>query len=618
MRVPSTPSTVSIDQAWSDLRRHLEWTRNEPTVVMVAAQTRAQTQDLKERVALWCRRAHEPWSEPEAEQTLLSWLSRHLPVPGVLFLDLWDERVRRRVLHALNEMRIRLARPGGGCVIVCGPIALLSDAAREAADLWSIRSLTCVIGSGSGEMMDLPQRREEDDGSGSLGADDGSRYRSTWSITVPPDQRTPELAATIRETDRARRLLPAEPVKAREILDALPENPSPLASTLRGLTGAEIGGLLDDVVTVEMKLKMVLGNLAQLPPSFRRQTADTALMIAMTFGAVDAAGAAAQELVRFARGLEEVLGTPEARRGLSVAWNNLGRAAQARGDWATAAAAYQESLAIRKELERSLGTPESRRDLSVAWSNVGDVARARGDWDAAEDAYRESLVLARGLEEELGTPESRRDLSIALSNVGRAARARGDWDAAEDAYLKSLELALGLEEELGTPEARRGLSVAWNNLGRVAWARGDWDAAQDAYLESLVLARGLEEVLGTPESRRDLSVALNNVGRVAEARGDWHAAQDVYLESLVLARGLEEVLGTPESRRDLSISLDNVGQVAEVRGHWDAAEKAYLESLEIRRELENLLGTPQAQQDVSTSQENLRRLSQKRADLGDL
>ena len=44
MRVPSAPSTVSVDHAWSDLRRHLEWTRNEPTVVMIAAQTRIQTQ----------------------------------------------------------------------------------------------------------------------------------------------------------------------------------------------------------------------------------------------------------------------------------------------------------------------------------------------------------------------------------------------------------------------------------------------------------------------------------------------------------------------------------------------------------------------------------------------
>ena len=366
MRVPSAPSTVSVDHAWSDLRCHLEWTRNEPTVVMIAAQTRIQTQDMKERAALWCRRAHEPWTEPEPEQLLTSWLSRYLPVPGVLFLDMWDERVRRSVLHALNEMRIRLARPGGGCVMVCGPIALLGDAAREAADLWSIRSLTCVIGSSSGELADRPQRYEEGDSFNSAGANDGSRYRSTWSITVPPDQRTPELSATIRETDRARRLLPTEPWRAREVLDALPEDPSPLAVTFRGLIRAEIGGLLDDVVTVEVNLKAVMETLADFPAPLRSQVADAVLAIAMTFGAVDVAEPAARELERLARGLEELLGTPEARRDLSVALDNVGRVARARGEWGVAEVAYRESLEVRRGLEELLGTPEARQDVSTS------------------------------------------------------------------------------------------------------------------------------------------------------------------------------------------------------------------------------------------------------------
>lgn len=377
MRVPSTPSTVSIDYAWSDLRRHLEWTRNEPTVVMVAAQTRAQTQDMKERAALWCQRAHEPWSDPE--QFLTSWLRRHLPVSGVLFLDLWDDEVRLRVLHALNEMRVRLARPGGGCVIVCGPIALLSEASREAADLWSIRSLTCVIGSSSGDLVDRPQRREEDDSSGSMGADDGSRYRSTWSIAVPPDQRAPKLAATVRETDRARRLLPIEPWRAREILDSLPEDPSPLAVTFRGLTRAEIGGLLDDAVTVEVNLKAVLETLVDFPPFLRYQVADAVLDIAMTFGVVDVAEPAARELERLARGLEESLGTPEARRDLSVSLDNVGRVAEVRGDWDTAQVAYQQSLQIRRELEDLLGTPQAQQDVSTSEEHLRRLSQKRAD-----------------------------------------------------------------------------------------------------------------------------------------------------------------------------------------------------------------------------------------------
>ena len=473
MRVPTAPSTVSIDQVWSDLRRHLEWTRNEPTVVMIAAQTRAQTQDLKERAALWCRRTHEPWSEPEPEQLLSLWLSRHLPVPGVLFLDLWDDEVRRRVLHILNEMRIRLARPGGGCVMVCGPIALLSDAAREAADLWSIRSLTCVIGSSSSDLVDRPQRREEDDRSRSVGASDGSRYRSTWSITVPPDQRTPELAVTIRETDRARRLLPTEPWRAREILDALPEEPSPLAVAFRGLTRAEIGGLLDDTVTVEVNLKAVLETLADFPAPLRSQVADAVLAIAMTFGAVDAAAPAARERERSARGLVESLGTPEARRDLSVSLNNVGRVALARGEWDAAEAAYQESLGLARGLEESLGTPEARRDLSISLDNVGQVAEARGEWDAAEAAYQESLEIRRGLEESLGTPEARRDLSVSLDNVGQVAEARGEWDAAEEAYRESLEIRRELDDLMGTPQAQQDVSTSQENLKRLSQKRAD-------------------------------------------------------------------------------------------------------------------------------------------------
>ena len=426
MRVPTAPSTVSIDQAWSDLRRHLEWTRNEPSVVIVAAQTRAQTQDLKERAALWCRRVHEPWSEPEPEQLLSPWLSRHLPVPGVLFLDMWEEQVRRSVLHALNEMRIRLARPGGGCVMVCGPIALLSDAAREAADLWSIRSLTCVIGSSFRELVDRPQRREEDDQSRSVGASEGSRYRSTWSITVPPDQRTPELVVTIRETDRARRLLPTEPWRAREILDALPEDPSPLAVAFRGLTRAEIGGLLDDIVTVELNLKAVMDTLADFPAPLRSQVADAVLAIAMTFGAVDVAEPAARELERLARGLVESLGTPQARRDLSVALDNVGRVSEALGEWDAAEAAYRESMEIRRGLEESLGTPQARRDLSVSLDNVGQVAEARGDWDAAQTAYLESLELARELEDLLGTPQAQRDVSTSQENLKRLSQKRAD------------------------------------------------------------------------------------------------------------------------------------------------------------------------------------------------
>jgi len=60
--------------------------------------------------------------------------------------------------------------------------------------------------------------------------------------------------------------------------------------------------------------------------------------------------------------------------------------AETRGDWDAAEAAYQESLALARELEEMLGTPRARRDLSVSLDNVGRVALSRNDLVAADDA----------------------------------------------------------------------------------------------------------------------------------------------------------------------------------------------------------------------------------------
>ena len=45
-------SAVSIDEAWSDLHHHLDWTRGEGTLVFIATESRVQAGDLRERAAL--------------------------------------------------------------------------------------------------------------------------------------------------------------------------------------------------------------------------------------------------------------------------------------------------------------------------------------------------------------------------------------------------------------------------------------------------------------------------------------------------------------------------------------------------------------------------------------
>ena len=135
---------VGVDQAWSDLRHHLDWTKGEPTVVFLAAQSHDQVDDHRERTVLWCRRNRERWTLCEPDAGSVDWLRRELLRSGVLWLDLWEEGCRVEVLHALNELRIRLSCSGGGCLVLCGPVPLLGESAYEAVDRYYEESTTIL------------------------------------------------------------------------------------------------------------------------------------------------------------------------------------------------------------------------------------------------------------------------------------------------------------------------------------------------------------------------------------------------------------------------------------------------------------------------------------------
>ena len=425
MALGKSLSAVSIDEAWSDLRHHLDWTQGKGTLVFIATESRAQAESLRERAALWAQRTGEPWMRAPADESTAPWLRRHLPQPGILWVELWDDAARLAALHVLNEVRIRFARPGGGCLVLCGPVRLLEESAREAADLWSIRSFAHAVRGVVPTYTEMAPERTE------VPLSSNGGYRSVWRVTLLPEMRNERAAAVLRDVDQARALLSSDPVHARRLLDGSKNADSELARVLFGLVRAEIGGLFDDVVAVEANLSSTLKHMADFPSDFRVQVADTALGIGERFGAYDAAAAAATESLGVRRGLVDVLGTPESRRDLSVSLNNVGRVAEARGDWVAAGRAYEESLGVRRGLVDVLGTPESRRDLSVSLDTVGRVAEARGDWGAAGRAYEESLDLARDLADSLGTPESLRDLVISLSNLAGVVEQLGDAERAE-------------------------------------------------------------------------------------------------------------------------------------------------------------------------------------------
>lgn len=397
--MPSQESSeaVSADQAWSDLRHHLEWTRHEPTVVFIAAQSRDQSDDLRNRTALWCRRNREQWTPREAEGSA-DWLRRKLPMPGVLWLDLWaEERYLTENLHVLNELRIRLSCPGGGCLVVCGPVSLLRETAREAADLWSVRSFAHIVRTA---LPPLVPARPAVDSANWQELAGGEKYSPTWRLTVPEQLRTPEASAALQEVSRSRFLLPADPAGARQVLDDARVGKSLVQRIVFGLTRAEVSGLLGDGVGVEANLTSVVSVLQELPRGFRVDVSGVVRQIGEVFGAYNAAAEAARDSLGARRELVELLGTPESRRDLSVSLNNVGRVAELRGDLGEAADCFQESLEVARALADAQGTLQALKDLLTVLAHRTRIANKAGDTAVAgqltDEARRLDAVVTDG------------------------------------------------------------------------------------------------------------------------------------------------------------------------------------------------------------------------------
>jgi tetratricopeptide (TPR) repeat protein len=212
----------------------------------------------------------------------------------------------------------------------------------------------------------------------------------------------------------------------------------------------------------------------------------------------------------------------------------LGRVAEAR------ALSLQVLAESRRRLAANGAEPsEALRDVSVSLDNVGRVAQAQGQWQEAEQVYRESLEISRELLKRLGgTPEALRDVSVSLNNVGRVAQVQGQWQEAEQVYRESLEISRELLKRLGgTPEALRDVSVSLNMVGRVARAQGQWQEAEQVYRESLEIRRELLKRLGgTPEALDDLALvllALADIPDLAQAP-QWRAEALTLTQQLVL------------------------------------------------------------------------------------
>lgn len=236
----------------------------------------------------------------------------------------------------------------------------------------------------------------------------------------------------------------------------------------------------------------------------------------------------------------------EQQLNVAVVMNQLGRAAQERGELAQAEDWYLQSLQIKESLDDDFGAANTCQNLGV-------VTQMRGNLAGAEKWYRKSLVLRKHLDDRPG-------VAAAYHHLGGIALRRGQLDQAESWLMK----ALVANEEIGDQSR---IAHSHHQIGNLALERGLLEQAERAFRKALTV----HEKLGNPSG---LGGVYNQLGTVAVHREKLEQAEQWYLKAVEIKKSLGE-------RPDLGSSYQNLGVVYHLQGKSDQAVEWILESLRI-------------------------------------
>jgi serine/threonine protein kinase/tetratricopeptide (TPR) repeat protein len=232
---------------------------------------------------------------------------------------------------------------------------------------------------------------------------------------------------------------------------------------------------------------------------------------------------------------------------------------------------------------------QAKRDLSVSYQNLGNVYVQLGATDKAVRSYQQSLELSEALAKLTpNDPQATRDLFVSYNKLGDMQLKLGATDRALQSYPRALELTEALvKTDPESAVAKRDLSTSHDRLGNVHLQLGAAEKALESYQQGLKLRAAL--VASAPDSaeaKRDLSVSHNKLGDVYLKLG----ATDKALQSYQHGRELSEALAkldpkSAQAQRDLSFSYGRLGDVHMKLGRAVQALQSYQRSLGLREAL---------------------------------
>lgn len=197
-------------------------------------------------------------------------------------------------------------------------------------------------------------------------------------------------------------------------------------------------------------------------------------------------------LDHFERALTFERGRPDNASRLANCLNDVGIAAQVRGDLDRARAAYEEAIVVAR-------AGDARRTLGTLSFNLGNLAWQSGDFDEATTHLDQALLLF----EEGGF---KRDQAFPLYGQGMVALLTGRLEQATDLFQRSHRLRTEAED-------RRGMADCLIGLGRAALQKDDLETARQHLRDAVVLHTEVA-------SRRGLAECLEAFALLHERQGD--------------------------------------------------------------------------------------------------
>lgn len=208
-----------------------------------------------------------------------------------------------------------------------------------------------------------------------------------------------------------------------------------------------------------------------------------------TTARIEEAKTVVEEALRLARALDD-------RTLTTMAYQRLGDAAWAQGEYQQHRMAYEQALALAKTIERPQSEVQS-------FSNLGMNHDMRGEYSHAIHYYQAALVLTRA-------HGDRPTENVIYNNLGVSSALLGDYTEALRYYQETLQISRQLGDQEGSGFANLNLGLLHNSLG-------GWQQARYYGERALKIFRMIDNHRLEARTLAQLGITLHQTGETAQA-----------------------------------------------------------------------------------------------------